>query len=75
MQQKEIFLAFGPSTLSVAPKSADVSSLFRLRAEIDPVVLLAECKTAGNEQKPSIPKRKYVTMASKPSFRAIKMFQ
>jgi hypothetical protein len=38
IQQKEILLASGPSPLSVAPKSADASSLFRLRAETDPVV-------------------------------------
>jgi len=58
MQQKEIFLASGPSTISVAPKSADASSLFRLRAETEAVLLLAECKTADNEQKPNISKRK-----------------
>ena len=74
-QLKEIFVASGPSTLSVAPISADVSSLFRLRAETDPVLLLVECKTADNEQKPNIPKRKYVTMASKPSFQAFKIFR
>jgi hypothetical protein len=75
MQHKEIFLASGPSTLSVAPKSVDISSLFRLRAETDPVLLLAKCKTADSKQKPNIPKRKYVTMASKPSFQATKIFQ
>jgi hypothetical protein len=75
MKQKEIFQASGPPTLSVAPKSADASSLFRLRAETNPVLLLSECKTADNEQKPNIPKRKYVTMASRPSFQAIKVFQ
>jgi len=75
MQQKEIFLASGPSTLSVAPKSADASSLFRLRAETDPVPLFAQCRTADNEQKPNIPKRKYVIMASKQGFQGIKFFQ
>jgi hypothetical protein len=71
MQQKEIFLASGPSTLSVAPKSAETTSLFRLRAETDPVLLPAGWETADNEEKPNIPKRKHVTLASKPSFKSI----
>ena len=75
MQQKEIFLASGSSTISVAPISADTSPLFRLREETEAVLLLAECKTADKEQKPNIPKRKYVIMASKPSFQAMKIFQ
>jgi hypothetical protein len=75
MQQKEIFLASGPSTLSVAPKPADASSLFRLKAETDPILLLAQCRTVDNEQKPNIPKRKYVIMASKQGFQAMKFFQ
>jgi hypothetical protein len=65
MQQKEIFLASGPTALSVRPRSADASPIFHLRAETHPIVLLAESEKTDNKQNPNSPKCKYVILASK----------